>query len=93
VQRPRIVGPFEGSRAREVLYPNEYSLTCYLKQIAGNKQEQIGPIVNLVDSIQEVATKVETNISETPPTTAAESLPSKKRTLTGFWSFISRKTN
>jgi DNA segregation ATPase FtsK/SpoIIIE, S-DNA-T family len=28
-----IVGPFEGSKAREVLYPDEYSLLQYLESL------------------------------------------------------------
>jgi S-DNA-T family DNA segregation ATPase FtsK/SpoIIIE len=31
-----IVGPFEGSKAREVLYPDEYSLEQYLETLRKN---------------------------------------------------------
>ncbi|MCW2259185.1 MULTISPECIES: DNA translocase FtsK [Sphingobacterium] len=34
-----IVGPFEGSKAREVLYPDEYTLNLYLDSLAKNNYE------------------------------------------------------
>src|SRR5699024_9355142 len=38
-----IVGPFEGSKAREVLYPDEYSLEQYLKALNGNTYQSDTP--------------------------------------------------
>src|SRR5690606_28403653 len=55
-----IVGPFEGSKAREVLYPDEYSLEQYLETLRNNDEdgeENIGyPSLHLC-----VATGIRTN--------------------------------
>jgi S-DNA-T family DNA segregation ATPase FtsK/SpoIIIE len=32
-----VVGPYEGSKARQVLYPDEYSLEQYLNSLNENK--------------------------------------------------------
>ncbi len=59
-----IIGPFEGSKAREVLYPDEYSLLMYLESL--NLENPFAEIKSSNSEINEPTVIKESNLA--PPT-------------------------
>jgi len=80
-----IIGPFEGSKAREVLYPDEYSLERYLKQLNGTAGHPEPPDT-APETVQPPVTAGQSPEPAIPPSPKlVESTPAPKP---GFWASL-----
>lgn len=74
-----IVGPFEGSKAREVNFANDHSLDLFLNNL---KPTKFSPIIPKLVKIEPM--KIETNPANSRPTLSNESELNRKN----FWEWL-----